>query len=64
MANESGSTVAMTDSMKQSLMDRVESYGDHHTLRCLALASRSMPASNEQVSITTTVLHWRLNLPS
>ena len=39
----------MTDSMKQALVSRVESYGEHHTLRCLALASRAMPSSNEPV---------------
>ena len=47
--NDSGSTVAMTDSMKQALVSRVESYGEHHTLRCLALASRAMPSSSEPV---------------
>ena len=49
VANEGGSTVALTDSMKQALMDRVESYGNHHTLCCLALASRPMPSSNDPV---------------
>ncbi|CAL5220117.1 g2070 [Coccomyxa viridis] len=49
VANESGSTVALTDIMKQVLMDRVDSYGNHHTLRCLALASKPMPSSNEPV---------------
>ncbi|CAK0785211.1 Calcium-transporting ATPase 3, endoplasmic reticulum-type [Coccomyxa viridis] len=47
--DSSSSTVQLTGSMKQALMDRVEAYGDHHTLRCLALASRPMPASNEPV---------------
>lgn len=51
--NDSGSTVAMTDSMKQALVSRVESYGEHHTLRCLALASRAMPSSNELVRFPT-----------
>ena len=41
----------MTDSMKQALVSRVESYGEHHTLRCLALASRAMPSSNEPVRL-------------
>ena len=50
VANDSSSsTVPLTSSMKQALMDRVEAYGDHHTLRCLALASRPMPTSNEPV---------------
>ena len=50
VANDSSSsTVPLTSSMKQALVDRVEAYGDHHTLRCLALASRPMPASNEPV---------------
>ena len=41
--------MALTDSMKQVLSDRVDSYGNHHTLRCLALASKPMPSSNEPV---------------
>ena len=41
--------MALTDSMKQVLMDRVDSYGSHHTLRCLALASKPLPFSNEPV---------------
>ncbi len=53
VANESGSTVALTDIMKQVLMDRVDSYGNHHTLRCLALASKPMPSSNEPVLPTS-----------
>ena len=50
VANDSsGSVVPLTGSMKQALMDRVDAYGDHHTLRCLALASRPLAASNEPV---------------
>ena len=50
VANDSsGSTVQLSSSMRQVLMDRVDAYGDHHTLRCLALASRPMAASNEPV---------------
>lgn len=41
--------MALTESMKQALMDRVDSYGNRHTLRCLALASRPLPPSNEPV---------------
>ena len=50
VANDSSSSsVQLTGSIKQALMDRVDAYGDHHTLRCLALASRAMAASNEPV---------------
>lgn len=50
VANDSSSsTVQLTSSMRQVLMDRVDAYGDHHTLRCLALASRPMASSNEPV---------------
>ena len=45
--------MALTDSMKQVLMDRVDSYGNHHTLRCLALASKPMPSSSEPVLPTS-----------
>ncbi|MCJ1297176.1 hypothetical protein MMC34_008745 [Xylographa carneopallida] len=51
--------------MKQVLMDRVDSYGNHHTLRCLALASKPMSASNEQVpplSVFVCTLGWLLDL--
>ena len=57
--------MALTDSMKQVLMDRVDSYGNHHTLRCLALASKPMSASNEQVpplSVFVCTLGWLLDL--
>ena len=54
--------MALTDSMKQVLMDRVDSYGNHHTLRCLALASRPMPSSNAPV-LSPLVLILVLTFP-
>ena len=49
VASGSGSAVGMTDSMTQTLMERVETYEDHHTLRCLALAGRLRLRSNKLV---------------
>lgn len=39
----------MTPRLRAALTDRVRAYGSHHTLRCLALAMRSIPVCNEQV---------------
>lgn len=52
LVNDSGEAEPMTGAMKRALMDKVEAYGDHHTLRCLALASRAMPPSSDQVLLT------------
>lgn len=49
LLNDGSGTVQMTSAMRRALTERVTAYGSHHTLRCLALARRSIAPSNEQV---------------
>lgn len=41
----------MTSALMRALNERVMAYGSHHTLRCLALARKAIPSSNDQVRL-------------
>ena len=42
--------VAMSRAVREMLLARVDDYGSHHALRCLALAYRSLPPGSSQVA--------------
>lgn len=48
--NDGSGAAPMTEGLRRALLGRVTAYGAHQALRCLALASRSMPPSSQQVS--------------
>lgn len=49
--NDGSGTDPMTDSLRHVLLDRVTAFGSNHALRCLALASRPMSPSSQQVCL-------------
>ncbi|KAK9918863.1 hypothetical protein WJX75_007624 [Coccomyxa subellipsoidea] len=50
LLNDGGGTAQMTSALMRALNERVMAYGSHHTLRCLALARKAIPSSNDQVT--------------
>ncbi|CAL8471661.1 g11203 [Coccomyxa elongata] len=50
LLDDGSGTAPMTSALRQALTERVNTYGSHHTLRCLALAFRSISHSNEQLT--------------
>jgi hypothetical protein len=53
----------MTSALMRALNERVMAYGSHHTLRCLALARKAIPSSNDQVRLLLHCYPFKLQIP-